>query len=382
MSDPALAGFAGNQERAQTEALSAQDLAAAIDQLSSVEYPVRMNAARKLRRAPAAQAVPALLKSATDHKDGYVRYTSLVLLPGFNDSRTRALMLEMLSDPNDRLREVAYEYAEHNPDPRLVAPLLAKIDKESGEFVRPALLRALAAHGDAPKVREALLPEIARGQTMFRSALVEALGDYKAAYAITPLLETVQLEGPLQVDAAIALGTIGDRRALNGLVAAQKSAPQEAQPQIAAAICLLGVNCGSHFEYVDRALRFAVKNIGFQPLLRSAASAAGALGQSGNADAITLLFDAGIPTQDPARAPIALALGAVALRNPRAMLSALEMRPDRDDAVLLLRDAFDMLEEPYEKERFFVTVRRGYWQAAEGSEARKVAADLIAKLDF
>lgn len=372
----------GRQERAQTETLSPADLKSAIDRLSALDYAVRMNAGRRLRRAPAAQAVPALLQAAKDHKDGYVRYDALVLLTGFNDPRTRALMLAMLDDPNDRLREVACEYAEHNPDPQLVAPLLKALAGETGEFVRPALLRALAAHGADPKVRATLLFEIPRGQTPFRSALIEALGDYRAGYAVGPLVETVQMEGPLQVDAAIALGKIGDRRALAALSAAQRSASRDVQPQVAAAICLLGVNCASHVEYIDKTLRFAVKYVGFQPLLRSAAAAAGALGQNGNADAINLLLDAGIPTEDPARAPIALALGAVALRNTPATLAALEKRTDRDQAVLLLRDAFDMLEEPYEKERFFVAVRRAYWQAAGGSESRKVAAELIAKLEF
>jgi hypothetical protein len=79
---------------------------------------------------------------------------------------------------------------------------------------------------------------------------------------------------------------------------------------------------------------------------------------------------------------VALALGAVALRNTPLVLSALEKRGDRERAILLLRDAFDMLEEPYEKERFFVAVRRAYWQAAEGSEPRKVAEALIEKLEF
>ncbi len=381
-SNHAERSVSGGQERAQTESLSGADLKTAIDQLSAVDYPVRMNAARRLRRAPPAQVVPALLQAVDTDKDGYVRYAALVLLTGFGDPRAKAHVVAVLNDPNDRLREMAYEYLEHNADPASVPALLAAFGRESAEFARPALLRALAAHASDPKVQALLVAEIGRGATVFRSALIEALGDYKADYALAPLMEAVQLEGPLQVDAAIALGKIGDSRALNALVAAQRSAAKDVQPQIAAAICLLGVNCSSHVDYIDKTLRFAEKNAGYQPLLRSAAAAAAALGEKGNAEAVSLLLDVGIPSQDPARSPIALALGTVALRNTPLFLDTLVKRDDREAAVLLLRDAFDMLEEAYEKERFFVAVRRAYWQSAEGSEPRKTAKALIEKLEF
>ena len=41
-----------------------------------------------------------------------------------------------------------------------------------------------------------------------------------------------------------------------------------------------------------------------------------------------------------------------------------------------------MLEEDFEEERFFVTVRRAYWAAAAGSPARKIAETLIQRLEF
>ena len=53
-----------------------------------------------------------------------------------------------------------------------------------------------------------------------------------------------------------------------------------------------------------------------------------------------------------------------------------------EPGVELLREAFDMLEEDFEEERFFVTVRRAYWQAPAGSPARTVAETLIRKLEF
>ena len=44
----------------------------------------------------------------------------------------------------------------------------------------------------------------------------------------------------------IALGKIGEKRSLDTFAALQRTAPKTAQPAIAAAICLLGVNCSSH----------------------------------------------------------------------------------------------------------------------------------------
>jgi hypothetical protein len=48
-----------------------------------------------------------------------------------------------------------------------------------------------------------LLHEVGRGQDYFRSAVIEALGDHGATYAVEPLLQIARLGGPLQIDAAI-----------------------------------------------------------------------------------------------------------------------------------------------------------------------------------
>ena len=112
-----------------------------------------------------------------------------------------------------------------------------------------------------------------KGQAYFRSALIEALGDYKAAYAVGPITEVAKIDGPLQVDAAIALGKIGDKASLPVLAGLQRTAPRESQPAVAAAICLLGVNCESHQTYLADTLKFAIATIGFQELLRASASA-------------------------------------------------------------------------------------------------------------
>ena len=223
---------------------------------------------------------------------------------------------------------------------------------------------------------------VVKGQDFFRGAVIEALGDYKAAYARPSITEVAKLDGPLQDDAVMALGKIGDKRSLETLAALQRTAPRNTQPSIAAAICLLGSNCGSHLGYLVESLKFSMTNTGFQDLVRASASSLAALAVNGNEEAAEALITAGVPSRDPARAAIALSLGAVALRNTPLMLKILERRQDPKPAVMLLGEAFDMLEEDLDEERFFVTVRKGYWAAPEQSPTRKLATALIQLLEF
>ena len=375
------------QEPTQPQAVSADELRTAIDSLGKLDYDTRTRASRTIRRSPAAQAVPALMQTVTDHPDGYVRYRALVLLTGFNDPRARDVVRDALTSPNDRLRTVAYSFFEHNPDRALVPNLMAAMDKESGEFVRPSLVRALAAQAALPgdqgtRVRAALIREAGRGQDFFRTAVIEALGDFKAKYAYDTLVGIVGLDGPLQNDTAIALGKIGDQRALNVLANLQRSAPKPSQPYIAAAICLLGVNCETHEKFLVETLSYADTNPGYQAYLRAAAAGLAAVAVAGHGEAAEALFAVGIPSRDPTRAPVSLALASVALRRTPLMMTILQAHPNREKAIELMAEGFDILEEDYEKERFFAFVRHAYWDSPENSPARELMRTLIGKLDF
>jgi HEAT repeat protein len=379
---------AAAQEPAAPQTVSPAQLTAAIAKLGDLDYATRTTASRTVRRTAAAQAVPALLQAVSEQADGYVRYRALVLLTGFNDPRTKDAMRDSLASPNDRLRTVAYSYFEHNPDRAMLPPFMAALDKEQAEFVRPALVRAVAsvastAQGDdVARARQALVREVSRGEDFFRSAVIEALGDYKAQYALEALVAVAKLDGPLQDDAALALGKIGDKRALDTLAAIQRTAPRPAQPSIATAICLLDVNCESHESYLVDTLKFSDKNPGFQELLRGAAAGLGALAVAGHAEAAKALVDLGVPSKDPTRAPVSLALATVALRNTPLTMAVLEAHPDRENAMALLAEGFDMLEEDLDKERFFAFTRRTYWESPDNSPRRALMQTLIGKLDF
>ena len=291
-------------------------------------------------------------------------------------------MRKLLADPNDRVRAVTYGWFEHHPNREIVPALIAALEREQSEFVRPALTRALAASQADPAAQKALEPLIMRGEDYFRGSVIEALGDYQAAWAREGIAKVAVLTGPLQDDAIVALGKIGSRESLPVLATLQKAARPETQPSLAVATCLITKDCAEHLEYLTKTVTFAASDPQYQALLRSASFALGALARRGDRQALTVLLDAGEPSRDPARAAIALAVGHVALRNPGVVLDVLESRRSLDQATTLLQDAFDMLSEDFEEERFFVEIRRAYWAAAEGSPRRRVTQALIDKLEF
>ena len=204
-----------------------------------------------IRRTAATEAVPALSRAVRLHADQFVRYRALVLLSAFNDPGTGAIMRGLLADRNDRVREVAYRWFERHPEPALHATLLAALNTEQAEFVRPALVRALAAHADTPAVQRALIAEAGRGLDFFRSAVIDALGEQRATYAVDAIIPIVSLDGPLQDDAMLALGRIGDRAAMPALASLTK-VPPEAAPSLQAAQCLLGDKCEERIAWLAR----------------------------------------------------------------------------------------------------------------------------------
>jgi hypothetical protein len=314
----------------------------------------------------------------------------MVLLAGFVDGLSSPMatdavarvMRPMIADRNDRLRTVAYQWYEYHPDASALPQLLDAVGTERSEFIRPALIRAIGAHGDDARARELLLTLALRGDDYFRGAVIGALGDYKAQYAVQRLTEIAQLDGPLQDDAITALGRIGDASAKATLAALQKTVARELQPTVSAALCLLGIDCDARAAFVRETLVYAAATPGYQPLLRGAVHATGMLAIAGRDAALNDLLEAGLKATDPARAALALGIGTVALRRPLTLLTVIEGRPDMPQALLLVREAFDMLAEDFEEERFYVQIRRAHWDAAPDSTRRRTAAALIEATEF
>ena len=360
------------------------DTTAQIGQLVAFDYPVRMNAARALRRVPAAEAVPALTEAIRTHPDQFIRYRALVILTSFNDRGTGELIRSLLTDQNDRLREVGYKWLEQHPDPAMRFPLLSALQTEQAEFVRPALVGALAALGDDPEVRRALIGEVTRGLDFFRSAVIDALGHHRAAYAVEAIGGVALNDGPLQSDAVLALGRIGGDAAKAAL-AAVPPAPADVRLAIRAAQCLVGGdppsgNCDDHLKALIEA---ATASTASPATVRAAVNAVAAMAVDGRTAPLSAL--SGL-TSRPAniRNAAASALAAAAVRRPEPAIAWLRGLPDaeRAAAVTMLKDGFASLDEDFAEEQFFAAVRASYWSAAENSPARALSVTLIQELEF
>jgi len=356
------------------------ELQRAVDSLASFDYPTRTTAARQLRRAPAASLVPVLAGAIRDHADEFVRYRALVVLTSFNDRGTPDLMRTLLADRNDRVREVAYRWFERYPDTALTMPLVAALNTEQSEFVRPVLVRAIAALPPSDAVQRALLAEIGRGFDFFRSAVIEALGDYRAAYAIDAISALSAADGVLQDDAVLALGRIGDRRAAVAL-STVSNPPPEVAAMLQAAQCMLGDACAVRIEWLVKAAQSSPR----PEAVRAAVAALGAIARQDHVDARAALMALAQAGPDRLAHEVALAMSGVALRQPAQILGWLMATRDdaeRTRAIDLLQQGFESLEEDFAEEQFFAAARAAYWMEAEGSPRRTVLATVIDTLEF
>jgi HEAT repeat protein len=371
--------LAATLRAATAQSSSPTDLKTLIGNLSSLDYATRTNAARLIRRAPAADVVPALADAVRRHTDEYVRNRAFLVLSSFNDKGTGDLVRTLLSDRNDRLRESAFKWLEQHPDPKLAPTLLAALQTEVAEFVRPALIGALTAVDQDVQVQRALVAETGRGLDFFRSAVIDGLGRRHAVYAVDVIAPITRDDGPLQQDAVLAIGRIGGPRA-DAILAAVTGVPADVQVTLRAATCLAGKDCGMHVPGLSAAATAASAR---PAVVRAAIGGLAAVAEAGNVAALQALLD--INTRAPGlHDEVALGFGALALRRPSAVLDWLDSAPEpaRTAAIELLKDGFQSLEDDFAEEQFYAATRAMYWQAADNSPTRTLMATLIQRLDF
>jgi HEAT repeat protein len=366
---------------ASVSAQESKTTAATVTALGNFDLAIRTEAAKRLRRTPALDAVPLLSQASRTHADGYVRYRALVILAGFGDAAA-PVMRELIADRDDRIRSVTYGWFEHHPTSDVIPVLIEALKRERSEFVRSALTRALATAGSDARVREALAPLVVSGDDSVRGAVIAALGDYRRTFALPEMSGVATLEGPLQDDAITALGQIGDKSSVGLLRTLREKGRPEIQPAVSAAFCLLDTGCADEWQFLRSSWPAALARRDEDPFIRALTHAYGVLARFGHDEALSLLIDLGINESDRVRTAIALSLGTVALRTPQRVLRVAAKRSDLEAVAALLRDAFDMLSEDLEEEAFFVELRAAYWAAPDDSPVRHAAALLMNRLEF
>lgn len=374
----------GTAAGAAAQAPAAQPPAATIEQdinqLSNFDFDARNVASRRLRRVDAAQAVPALTAAVKNHTDQFVRFRALVLLTGFNDRGTPDLMRTLVADKSDRIREVAYRWFAAHPEPSLVPTLLERLQTETAEFVRPALVAALAAVGSDPQVQRPMIAEAGRGMDFFRIAVIEALGRNHAAYAADAIADAAKNEGPLQDDAVLALARIGDKRAL-AVTPPAGDAGAEVAATLHAANCLLGGDCAAEAKaLVDAAAKGETPQV-----IQASVTALAAIAAKPDTAATSQLVQIARTGSTVASDQALVEFSIMAVRDPQQVLAWLDTVTDpeiHDQVIELLATGFERLEEDFAEEQFYGAARAAYWAAPEGSPVRTRMAAIIDALQF
>jgi hypothetical protein len=271
---------------------------------------------------------------------------------------------------------VVYRWYEEHPSAELIDRLLQALQTEQAEFVRPALVRALGALDGASSVQRALINEAGRGLDFFRIAVIEVMGLRRAAWALPTVTAVAKTDGPLQDNAIIALGRIGDPQSLPIVTAI--TSPPDVVMSVQAARCLLGDDCPGRIAAITQAVTARTAR---PEVVRGGTAALSVIAGSSDAglNALIALFP-----NAAVRDAAVINFGGVALRSPERFLKWIAAVPaaDRPALVDALRESFERFEEDYAEEQFFAAARAAYWAAPEGSPVREIMADLIDKLEF
>jgi len=179
-----------------------------------------------------------------DDEKPEVRIASAKLLGMLGDKQAADALLGRLADKNSRVREAAVEALCRVGDEKTVEVLIEKLEDKDPAF-RLHIVRALARLGDERAVPP-LVKKLDDKVLEVRIAAASALGDLESRNAVDPLLkkleETPTKDSPveLQKQIIVALGKIGDRKALSAILSILDSPYPDIRKHAAEALGNLG----------------------------------------------------------------------------------------------------------------------------------------------
>ena len=176
----------------------------------------RIDAATALGALRNPSAIPALIEALDDL---LVRDTAAKSLQLFGESAVNPL-IEALDHTSESVRLYAMQTLQEIGDPRAIEPLSSLLTHEKPQM-RKAAIEALCKFDNGAQLSGVFIPLLRDVDAAVRETAVIALGDCHDPQAIDTLVEV--LHGDEQVlkgKAVMALGTIGDKRAMKPLITA------------------------------------------------------------------------------------------------------------------------------------------------------------------
>jgi hypothetical protein len=308
---------------------SPEQIRAAIDKLADLDYDTRMAAARTIRRAPSAQSRAGAAAGGQRARGRLRSLPGADLLTGYSRSAHSKTHGARCVSPNDRLREVAYAYFEQNPRPPLAPKMLAALDKEEGEFVRPAPgAGPLRRCRRSRKVAAVLDSDAAPGLDFF-AAPYRASATTRSPPHIPRLIEIAKSDGPLQDDSGDgARQDLRQDRASApcgaAAVRAEGNAPPRLPPPSAVGHQLFG---SRRLSRKDAHLRGHLSGLPVPAFAAPPLDSATSPGRASRKPCGSCSRRRALAGSGP-RA-VTLAVGLVALRNTPLMLKTLQARADQ-----------------------------------------------------
>lgn len=203
--------------------------------LASGDEEVRGAAADALAHAAEAATLRSRLLSAME--DPALR-AGAVLALGRLPGGACTELVELLGDPDPRVRASAAEGVARCPAPEVEPRIGGALEREADLEVRRALITALGSlGGEAAAARLSLVAADAGADPAMRFAAVKALGRSGASAALAPLLGVLATgDTPLRVAALEALGELGDARGGEALARSMDEPEREVRRAAAGAL--------------------------------------------------------------------------------------------------------------------------------------------------
>lgn len=205
----------GSDRATMTELFESTGLVArALRRLRSRRWWRRLSAVQRLRVMRSVQAVPALMRAASD-RNTHVRMAALLALAEINDERAYPLLLDALEDraTSVRMADILLMLG-----PSISAHLIERCTTTSDTHLVALYVRLLGLLQD-PLASDVLMPFVDADVADLRRAAIVALGAIGDAQVVKVLRgRLTDCDAQVRMEVARALGNIGDQSGIGDLL--------------------------------------------------------------------------------------------------------------------------------------------------------------------